>query len=55
MDSLIQYRNMIDIKPIYHKLISPYVKPSKKRIILNHIESVLIYNSKLKSYKIQSD
>jgi hypothetical protein len=35
MDYIEQYRQLIDIKPDYHKLEIPYFRASKKRFVFN--------------------
>jgi hypothetical protein len=45
MNYIMQYHKLINIKPDYHKLIAPYLKPSKKRFVFN-VEELELWHIK---------
>lgn len=50
MNEILLYQRLCEIKPSYHKLQPPYLRPSVKKVQFNLNELDLFYNSQFKVY-----
>ena len=50
MNEILLYQRLCEIKPSYHKLQPPYLRPSVQKVQFNLNELELFYNSQFKVY-----